>query len=95
MLLRVTCLAKPRFEFDGEFKSRLDFAKLTNAKVADLMMLEVLLLDEVSMLDTDCFDGMCEELSIIDHSRRPSARAADCFGPVHVLLFGDFKSCIT
>ena len=83
------------FEFDREFKSRLDFAKLTNAKVADLMMLEVLLLDEVSMLDTDCFDGMCEELSIIDHSRRPSARAADCFGPVHVLLFGDFKSCIT
>ena len=34
------------FEFDGEFKSRLDFAKLTNSKVADLMMLEVLLLDE-------------------------------------------------
>ena len=22
----------------------------------------------------------------------PNARAADCFGPVHVLLFGDFKS---
>ena len=89
MLLRVTCLAKPRFEFDGEFKSRLDFAKLTNAKVADLMMLEVLLLDEVSMLDTDCFDGICEVLSIIDHNRRPNARAADCFGSVHVLLFGE------
>ena len=80
------------FEFDREFKSRLDFAKLTNAKVADLMMLEVLLLDEVSMLDTDCFDGICEVLSIIDHSRRPNARAADCFGPVHVLLFGESPS---
>ena len=29
------------FDFDGEYKSRLDFAKLTSAKVADLMMLEV------------------------------------------------------
>jgi len=44
------------------------------------------------MIDKDCFDGICEVLSIIDHSRRPNARAADCFGPVHVLLFGDFKS---
>ena len=34
------------FEFDGEYKSRLDFAKLTNAKVADLITMEVLLLDE-------------------------------------------------
>ena len=34
------------FEFDGEYKSRLDFAKLTSIKVAELMMLEVLLLDE-------------------------------------------------
>ena len=55
------------------------------------MMLEVMLLDEVSMLDTDCFTDICNVLSIIDHSRRPEARAADCFGPVHVILFGDFK----
>ena len=34
------------FEFDGEYKSRLDFARLTNAKVADLITMEVLLLDE-------------------------------------------------
>ena len=34
------------FEFDGEYKSRLDFSKLTSIKVAELMMLEVLLLDE-------------------------------------------------
>ena len=37
------------FEFDGEYKSRLDFAKLTNAKVADLMTMEVLLLDEAPL----------------------------------------------
>ena len=35
------------FDFDGEYKSRLDFSKLENAKVADLMMLEVLLIDEL------------------------------------------------
>jgi len=45
----------------------------------------------ISMIDKDCFDGICEVLSIIDHSRRPNARGADCFGPVHILLFGDFK----
>ena len=79
------------FDFDNEYKTKLDFSKLTQAKVATLMMLDVLLLDEVSMLDTDCFSGICNVLSIIDHSRRPEARAADCFGPVHVILFGDFK----
>ena len=78
-------------EFDNEYRTKLDFAKLSHAKVAALMVLEVLLLDEVSMLDTDCFTGICNVLSIIDHSRRPEARAADCFGPVHVILFGDFK----
>ena len=78
-------------EFDNEYRTKLDFAKLSHAKVAALMVLEVLLLDEVSMLDTDCFTGICNVLSIIDHSRRPEARAADGFGPVHVILFGDFK----
>ena len=29
------------FDFDGEYKTRLEFSKLTSAKVADLMMLEV------------------------------------------------------
>ena len=51
-------------------------------------MLNVLLLDEVSMMDDACFSGICNVLSIIDHTRRPNAGAADCFGPVHVLLFG-------
>ena len=37
------------FEFDGEFKTRLDFAKLAGEKVSALLALEVLLLDEVSL----------------------------------------------
>ena len=36
------------FDLDTEFKSKLDFAKLSNSRVADLMALEVLLLDEAS-----------------------------------------------
>ena len=49
------------FEFDGEFSSRMDFAKLTSSKVKDLLLMQVLLLDEVSMLDTDCFDGTVQQ----------------------------------
>ena len=37
------------------------------------------------MIDDACFAGICDVL------RRPDERAADCFGPMHVLLFGDFK----
>ena len=65
-------------EFDNEYRTKLDFAKLSHAKAAALMVLEVLLLDEVSMLDTDCFTGICNVLSIIDHSRKPEARATYC-----------------
>ena len=56
--------------------------------MVELLNLNVLLLDEVSMIDDACFSGICKVLSIIDHTRRPNAGAADCFGPVHVLLFG-------
>ena len=54
----------------------------------ELLKLNVLLLDEVSMIDDACFSGICNVLSIIDHTRRPDVGAADCFGPVHLLLFG-------
>ena len=44
------------------------------------------------MIDEQCFSGMCDALSMIDHTKRPTASAsADCFGPMHILLFGDFK----
>ena len=79
------------FEFDNEFKTKIDFTKQTQS-VVELLNLEVLLLDEVSMIDERCYSGICDVLSIIDHTRRPTERAsADCFGPMHILLFGDFK----
>ena len=34
------------FDLDTEFKSKLDFAKLSNTRVADFMAMDVLLLDE-------------------------------------------------
>ena len=82
------------FEFDNEFKTKIDFTKQTQS-VVELLNLEVLLLDEVSMIDERCYSGICDVLSIMDHTRRPTERAsADCFGPMHVLLFGDFKRSI-
>ena len=80
------------FDLDGEYKTKLDFSKLTSPKVAALIALEVFLLDEVSMIDQLCFTSLQEICSIIDHSRRPGADAsADPFGSMHLLLFGDFK----
>jgi hypothetical protein len=69
----------------------LDLAKLEHVKVAVLMALEVLLLDEVSMIDVDCFGILSEILSTIDHSKRPNAHTSDAYGNVHIILFGDFK----
>ena len=76
------------FEFDNEYKTKIDFTKQVQSNV-ELLHLNVLLLDEVSMIDDACFSGISEVLSIIDHTRRPNARATvDCFGPLHVVLFG-------
>ena len=55
------------------------------------MKLQVLLLDEVSMLDTDAWNAICTILSTVDHSRRPDVQTSDTFGSLHVILFGDFK----
>ena len=61
---------------------------ITNSKVQALLRLQVLLLDEVSMIDTDCGNGVMDTLSVIDHTRRPNAYSSDPFGSVHVILFG-------
>ena len=79
------------FEFDGEYKTKLDFAKVGSSKVAELMALEVLLVDEFSMLDIKCYEGIEIVLSMIDHNRRPDVRTSDTFGLMHFILFGDFK----
>ena len=81
------------FDLDTEYKTKLDLAHMNNIKVLALMEMEVLLLDEVSMIDTACWSTISDLLSIIDHNRRPNANARheDPFGQMHVVLFGDFK----
>jgi hypothetical protein len=80
------------FDFDGDMKTGLDFAKLSHPKVAELFAMEVLLVDEFSMIDTACWSSVEEVLSIVDHSKRPTAPKDESrFGNLHVVLFGDFK----
>ena len=80
------------FDFDGSYASKLDFSKTSSDKVRALISLQVLLLDEVSMLDVDIWDAMSKILSIADHTRHRGFREeADEYGSVHVILFGDFK----
>ena len=50
-----------------------------------------MLLDEVSMIDEDCFQAVMQTMSLADHTRRPEKHEADEFGCAHVVLFGDFK----
>ncbi len=54
------------FDFDGDMKTGLDFAKLSHPKVAELMLMEVLLVDEFSMLDTACWSSV-EEAPNLQH----------------------------
>ena len=79
------------FDLDCELKTKLDFAKVDHPKVQSLMELEVLFVDEVSMIDDDCWSVISELFSIIDHSKRPHERGSDAFGDKHMILFGDFK----
>ena len=69
------------FDLDTDFKTKLDFSKLGNAKVKDVKKMRVLLIDEVSMMDNVCWETV---KSILEAVRQHCE-------PVHVLLFGDFK----
>ena len=64
---------------------------LTSPAILLFLSEDVLLLDEVSMIDVDCFRGVMETMSVADHTRRPEKDKADQFGCAHVILFGDFK----
>ena len=76
------------FDLDSEFRSKLDFAKFEHSKVAALLAMDLLLLDEVSMMDIDCYNSIAELMSLVDHSRRPDAELSDIMGSTHVILMG-------
>ena len=76
------------FELDYDLKSKLDLAKTEHPKVAALLALEVLFMDEVSMIDVDCWSAVSEMFGAVAQAKRPDARAADDFGEMHLILFG-------
>ena len=75
-------------ELDYDLKSKLDLAKTGHPKVAALLDLEVLFIDEVSMIDVDCWATVSAMFAAVTHSKRPDARGADDFGEIHLILFG-------
>jgi len=79
------------FDLDGEMTTKLDFAKVDDPKVAALLSMSVLLIDEFSMIDEPAWNTIASLLSMIDHSRRPNDTNASPLGNIHILLFGDFK----
>ena len=66
----------------------MDLTKTGHPKVAALLALEVLFIDEVSMIDVDCWTTVSEIFAAVAHEKRPDARAADDFGEIHLILFG-------
>ena len=66
----------------------MDLSKTGHPKVAALLALEVLFIDEVSMIDVDCWTTVSELFAAVAREKRPDARAADAFGEIHLILFG-------
>ena len=84
------------FDFDGSYESRLDFSKTTNEKVDAVIHLGVLMIDEVSMLDTDIREAMTKILGLADHARHRGFRPeSDEYGSTHLILFGRGLCCST
>ena len=80
-------------ELDQNCKTKLDLSNMEQFKVAALHKMDILMIDEVSMIDVDLWQSLEEILSVVDHNKRPKATMeSDAFGAVHVILFGDFKS---
>ena len=50
------------FDLDNEYKSKLDFAKGNLQRVAELIRMEVLMIDEFSMLDCEIFRSLAVRL---------------------------------
>ena len=82
------------FSIGGDaYESKLDFTK-SDEKIQELVNSRVLLFDEVSMLDNEMWDAITKLLGLA-HQRRTgggaAGEAADEYGSVHLICFGDFK----
>ena len=47
------------------------------------------------MLDVDAWECISGILSIIDSTKRPNATDGDCFGKMHIVLFGHVRTYFT
>ncbi len=50
--------------------------------------MQILLMDEVSMVDIDCWQKILEVLAIAQQTRRPTGQPQDNIGDLHLVLFG-------
>lgn len=79
------------FDLDGKMISKLDFSKADDPKVGEFLAMQVLMIDEYSMLDEPAWNMIPSLLNLIDHTRRPNDTNASTLGNMHILMFGDFK----
>ena len=70
------------FGLDAEYGTKIDFSKLRDPKVQALLSMRVLLIDEVSMMDIECW-------SVVKRIVREVRKRT--YEPVHIIMFGDFK----
>ena len=72
------------FDFDGEFTTRLDFTKIDQDKVRQILELQLLMWDEVSMVDTNCWNKVgVWSMHCISISRRSVALPTIVRAPFH------------
>ena len=90
------CESVTGFDLDGAYESKLDFSRLATEKVAALVSLQVLFLDEVSMLDVDIWEAMTKLMGIADHTRHGNTFLEDSDQhPVSSKFeFTSFESCL-
>ena len=63
------------FEFDGDFKTKRNLADLNDEIVQALLSMDVLCLDEVSMIDDEFWAGIEKTLSTLHATRHPTKGA--------------------
>ena len=90
------CESVTGFDLDGEYESKLDFSRLATEKVAALVSLQVLFLDEVSMLDVDIWEAMTKLMGIADHTRHGNTflEDSDQHPASSKFEFTIFESCL-
>ena len=75
---------------DGELNTKFDVSRQDDPKIQELNVIQVLMIDEFSMIDTETYSKV---VAIFRELRRGDAEkmTADGWGRMHVIFFGDLK----